>query len=70
MPIIAIVKNTAVKLIGKIRPSVIAKALPSEAIPLAEEYAEAVVKAKLLSAGIAADDAAVRSHRPGSRSCY
>ena len=60
MPIITIVKNTIVKLIGKIRPSVIAKALLSEAIPLAEEYAEAVVKAKLLSAGVALDDAAVK----------
>lgn len=53
MPIITIVKNTIVKLIGKIRPSVIAKALP-------EECAEAVVKAKLLSAGVAVDDAAVK----------
>ena len=60
MPIIAIVKNAVVKLIGKIRPSVIARALLSEAVPLAEEYAEAVVKAKLLLAGVAVDDAAVK----------
>ena len=60
MPIIAVVKNTVVKLIGKIRPSVIAKALLSEAIPLAGEYAEGAVKAKLLSAGVAVDDAAIK----------
>lgn len=60
MPIITIVKNTVIKLIGKIRLSVIAKALLSEAIPLAGEYAEGAVKAKLLSVGVAVDDAAVK----------
>lgn len=33
----------------------------SSAIPLAEEYAEGAVKAKLLSAGVALDDAAVKA---------